>query len=124
MLTDGVIRKSTSPWSSPILFLPKKDGFYRFCVDYRKLNAVTKRDAYPIPYISSILDRLRGASYLSSLDIKSTYWQIYLSDRSKKFIAFTIPGRGLHQFGRMPFGLHNSPATWQRLMLSMVFCAC
>lgn len=116
MLKDEVIERSTSPWSSPVILVPKKDGSYRFCVDYRKLNSVTKKDAYPLPYVSAILDRLRGASYMSSLDIKSAYWQIKLSEKSKEFTAFTVPGRGLYQFRRMPFGLHNSPATWQRLI--------
>ncbi|KAL1131203.1 hypothetical protein AAG570_010821 [Ranatra chinensis] len=92
----------------------KKDGSYRFCVDYRKVNAVTRRDAYPLPYVSHILDRLRNARYLSSLDVKSAYWP--LSEESKERTAFTVPGRELFQFTRMPFGLHNSPATWQRLI--------
>lgn len=115
MLTKGVIEKSTSPWSSPILLVPKNDKSYTICVDYSKLNAATKRDAYPISYILSILDHLRGASNLSNLDIKSAYWQINLSDRSKEFTAFTIPNRGLYQFRRMSFGLH-SLATCQRLI--------
>ena len=116
MLADDIIEPSSSPWSSPILLVPKKDSGYRFCVDYRKLNQVTKKDAYPIPYVSSILDRLRGAKYLSSLDIKSAYWQIPVSPCSREYTAFTVPGRGLYQFRRMPFGLSNAPAVWQRLI--------
>lgn len=116
MLKEGIIEPSQSPWSSPILMVPKKDGTFRFCVDYRRLNKVTKKDAYPLPYVSAILDRLRGAKYLSSLDIKSAYWQIPVDEASRDYTAFTVPGRGLFQFKRMPFGLTNAPATWQRLI--------
>lgn len=116
MLQLGVIEKSTSGWSSPILMIPKKDKTYRFCVDFRKLNAVSDKCAYPIPYISSILDKLGNARYLTTLDIRSAYWQIPLDSNSKKYTAFTIPGRGLFQFCRMPFGLHGAPATFQALV--------
>lgn len=116
MLALGVVEPSNSGWSSPILLVPKKDGTYRFCVDFRKLNGVTKKDAYPLPYISSILDRLRNARYLSTLDIKSAYWQIPVAESSRDYLSFTVPGRGLFRFCRMPFGLHNAPATWQRLI--------
>src|SRR5699024_10972781 len=83
---------------------------------FRKLNSVTKRDAYPLPFVSNILDRLRDARYLSSLDIKSAYWQIAVEENSRPLTAFTVPGRGLYQFKKMPFGLHTAPATWQRLI--------
>lgn len=116
MLNLGVIEKSNSSWSSPILLVKKKEGGYRFCVDFRKLNSVTKKDAYPIPYVSSILDRLKGAKYLSSIDIKSAFWQVPMAENSKEYTAFTVPGRGLYHFNRMPFGLCNAPAVWQRLM--------
>lgn len=116
MLELDVIEPSKSPWSSPVLLVPKEDKTYRFCVDYRALNSVTKKDAYPIPFISSILDKLRGARYLSSMDIKSAYWQVPVKPECREFTAFTIPSRGLYQFKRMPFGLSNAPATWQRLI--------
>lgn len=116
MLEKGIVEPSTSPWSSPIVMVPKKDGSWRFCVDYRKLNSVTTRDAYPLPYVSNILDKLRDARYLSSLDIKSAYFQVPLEESSKEKTAFTVPSRGLYQFKRLPFGLHNAPATWQRLI--------
>lgn len=116
MLRLGVVQKSTSPWSSPILLVPKRDNTYRFCVDYRKLNKVTQHDAYPLPYVSATLDKLRDARYLSSLDVKSAYWQIKMSEKSRPFTAFTVPNRGLFEFLRMPFGLMNSPSTWSRLI--------
>lgn len=116
MLAQGIVERSNSPWSSPILLVPKRDGSHRFCVDFRKLNSVTERDAYPLPYVSHILDKLRDARYLSTLDIKSAYWEIPMAENSKQYTAFTVPNRGLFQFRRMPFGLHNAPATWQRFI--------
>jgi hypothetical protein len=120
MLQEGIIEPSRSAWYSPVYLVPKKDGSYRFCVDYRKLNSVTKPDAYPLPYISSILDQLRDCRYMSSLDIKSAFWQVEVAPEHREFTAFTFPGRGLYHFKRMPFGLINSPATWQRIIDSVV----
>lgn len=116
MLKLGVIEPSKSPWSSPVCLVKKKDNSYRFCIDFRKLNSKTKKDSYPIPYISAILDRLKNAHYISSIDIKSAFWQVPLSEASKELTAFTVPGRNLFQFTRMPFGLTNAPATWQRII--------
>lgn len=116
MLEMGVVEKSQSAWSSPIVLLDKPDGSKRFCVNYQQLNARTKRDAYPLPLVTNILDRLRDARYLSSLDIKSAYWQIPLHPDSREKTAFTVQGRGLFHFITMPFGLHNAPATWQRFI--------
>ena len=116
MLKLGVIEPSKSPWSSPVCLVRKKDDSYRFCIDFRKLNLKTKKDAYPIPYISAILDRLSDARYISSIDIKSAFWQVPLSESSRELTAFTVPGRNLYHFLRMPFGLTNAPATWQRIV--------
>lgn len=116
MLAQEIVVPSKSPWSSPVVLVKKPNGTHRFCVDYRQLNAVTKRDAYPLPFVTQILDSLRDGHYLSTIDIKSAYWQILLEENSCEKTAFTVPGRGLFHFTRMPFGLHNAPATWQRLI--------
>lgn len=116
LLKQGIVERSNSPWSSPILLVPKKDKTYRFVVDYRKLNNVTEKDAYPLPYISHTLDKLRDARYLTSLDIKSAYFQIPIAENSRKYTAFTVPNRGLFQFRRLPMGLSGSPAVWQRFI--------
>lgn len=120
MISDGIVEPSNSPWSSPIVMVKKKSGEWRFCVDYRILNKATVPDAYPLPYISATLDKLRDARYLSTLDIKSAYWQIPIAKDSRPLTAFTVPNRGLYQFTRMPFGLTNAPAVWQRLIDKVV----
>lgn len=114
MLNLGVIQPSNSPWSSPILLVPKKNGELRACFDGRKLNSVTVKDAYPLPQVDSILNRLRDAQYLSSIDLKKAFWQIPLEKSSCEKTAFCVPGMGLFEFVVMPFGLSNSPQTLQR----------
>ncbi len=115
MLNLGVIEESHSDWASPIVLVPKTDGSVRFCVDYRKVNAVSKFDAYPMPRVDELLDRLGAARFYSTLDLTKGYWQIPLSPLSKEKTAFTTPF-GLHQFVTLPFGLFGAPATFQRLM--------
>ena len=115
MLELGVVRQSHSPWSSPTVMVRKKDGSWRFCVDFRKLNAVTHRDAYPLPRIDSTLDTLKGSTLFTTLDLTSGYWQVEVKEEDKEKTAFSIP-QGHFEFNKMPFGLTNAPATFQRLM--------
>lgn len=115
MLQLGVIEESDSAWSSPVV-LVQKPGKVRLCLDSRKVNAVTAKDAYPLPQIDGILSRLPKAVYISSLDLKDAFWQIPLDPASRDKTAFTIPGRPLYQFNVMPFGLCNAGQTMSRLM--------
>lgn len=115
MLEGGVIRESCSPWAAPIVLVQKKCGAWRFCVDYRKLNSVTHKDAFPLPRIEDSLTNLSAAEWYSTLDLASGYWQVEVDEPDREKTAFTTPF-GLFEFERMPFGLTNGPATFQRLM--------
>ena len=115
MLDLGVIELSISPYSSPIVLVPKTDGSVRFCIDFRKLNKVTEFDAEPMPNMEEIINRMSGHKYFKKMDLSKGYWQVGLTERSKPLTAFETP-RGMFQFRTMPFGLINSGATFCRLM--------
>ena len=113
MLEIGAISESKSPWASAVVLVRKKDGSLRFCIDLRKLNARTIKDAYSLPRIEETLDCLNGAQRFTSLDLKLGYWQVELDEVSKGLTAFTVGPLGFYQCKCMPFGLTNTPATFQ-----------
>ena len=119
MYQNGIVEGAQSPWNSPVLVVKKKstDGTpaFRFCVDFRQLNEVTTKDAYPLPRIDQTLDALGGSQIFSVFDFKSSFWQIPLAKEDRPKTAFTANGQ-FYQFKRMGFGLTNAPATYQRLM--------
>ena len=115
LVDKGLVEPADSAWSSPVVLVKKKDGSWRLCVDYRQLNAVTRKDAYPLPRIDDSLDALSGSAYFSTLDLVSGYWQVPLDQDAQEKAAFTTRG-GLWKWRVLPFGLTSAPATFERLM--------
>lgn len=119
MLQEGIIHESHSPWNSPLFLVPKKDGSYRAVVDFRRVNAVTEPDHYPLPVLSELLQSIgKDNTVFTTLDLKSGFWQIPLSTDSRPITAFSTP-TGHYEWARTPMGLRNSPLTAQRLVNSL-----
>lgn len=119
MLDNGIIEPSKSNWSSPCVLVPKSDGTFRFCTDYRRVNAATKSDTYPIPRVDDCIDKVGKAEYVSKFDLLKGYWQIPLTERAKEISAF-VTQQGLYQYRVMAFGMKNSSATFQRMINDLI----
>ncbi|KAK3090056.1 hypothetical protein FSP39_008860 [Pinctada imbricata] len=119
MLENDIIEPSNSDWSSPCILVPKPDGTYRLCTDFRKVNSVTKTDSYPIPRIDDCIDKIGSAKFVSKFDLLKGYWQVPLTERAREISAFATPD-GLYQYQVMPFGMKNAPATFQRMIHSLL----
>ena len=115
MLLGGQIEPSDSPWASPVVLETTKDRSTRFCVDYRRLSALTTKDVYPLPQIDDSLRLLGNQQWFSIMDLASGYWQVAMSPDVKQKAAF-VTNEGLFQFRVMPFSLCNAPVTFEHLM--------
>ena len=115
LVENNLASSSSSPWSSPCLLVPKPDGTFRFCTDYRKVNAVTIPDSYPLPRIDDCVDTIGSARYVTKLDLLKGYWQVPLTARASEISAFVTPDK-FQQYSVMAFGMRNAPATSQRLV--------
>ena len=119
MLENDIIEESQSNWSSPCILVPKRDGGFRFCTDFRKINDKTKSDSFPIPRIADCIDQIGNAKFVSTFDMLKGYWQVPLTQRAREISAFVTPS-GLYQYKVMPFGMKNAPATFQRMVNKLV----
>ena len=115
MLAHGIIERSKSDWAFPLVVVRKKDSSLRLCVDFRRLNVLSKMDAYPMPRVDDLIDRVSSAPFITTLDLTKGYWQVPVAEADREKTAFTTP-LGLFQFTRMPFGLKGAPATFQRMV--------
>ena len=114
-MVTGQIRKSQSPWATQVVLVAKKDGTQRFCIDFRKLSDLTRKDASPLPHIEVCLDALNGSKYFSSMNLASGYWQVAMDPKDQEKTAF-LTHVGLFKWNVMPFGLCNAAATFACLM--------
>ena len=119
MLKMDIIQPSKSAWAAPTVIVPKPDGTIRFCADYRRLNEVIKMDAYPLPRMEGMIEKVARAKYISTLDLTKGYWQIPIDEASREKSAFITP-KGLYEFKVMPFGIKTAPAVFQRMMSNRV----
>ena len=119
MLKNDIIEESQSNWSSPCILVPKHDGGFRFCTDFRKVNDKTKSDSFPIPRIADCIDQIGNAKFVSTFDMLKGYWQVPLTQRAREISAFVTPS-GLYQYKVMPFGMKYGPATFQRMVNKLV----
>ena len=115
LLHKQFIEPANSPFGAPVIFVKKKDGSLRMCIDYRALNKLTKKNRYPLPRIDDLLDNLQGATVFSSLDLMSGYFQIHITEEDREKTAFRTP-IGHYQFKLLPFGLTIAPSTFMKVI--------
>ena len=116
MLDGGAICPSQSPWCNVVVLVHKKDGGLQFCIDFHRLNSRTKKDAYPLPQMQETMESMVGTQFFSTMDLKLGFWQVKMAKDSQQYTAFMVGSMGVYEFLRMPYGLCNALATFQRLM--------